>query len=264
MKNVILYRAHHISQKVLDEVARLKAELDGVDVVIVGYLEETVAGGETEGTIIYDKADVCALPYPVKLSDVPWPSTIGHNDLPVLKFFLENPKYDYYWLVEYDVRYTGDWSLIFDDLMLSSADLLATSIVDNAQQPDWHWWPSLKIPNDLETAPQMVRSFLPFCRISNALLRELDIQHKAGWSGHYELVWPTVARAFGYSIEDIGGQSAYTPEHRMGQHYMSNPDNPNLFPGTFLFRPSFVGGDIEQWGKAVVGDIPMLWHPVRD
>lgn len=263
MKTVILYRAHCLSQNVLDEVARLKAELDGVDVVIVGYAETAVARDENEGVIIYDKADVCALPYPVKLSDAPWPSTTGHNDLPVLKFFLNNSQYDYYWIIEYDVRYTGNWTILFDDLMSSSADLLATSIIDAAQSPDWYWWRSLKRPNDLETSPQMVRAFLPFCRISNALLRELDQQYRAGWSGHYELVWPTIARQFGYSFEDIGGNGAYTPKHRMGKHYMSNTANPNLFPGTFLFRPSFVASDIEQWGNAVVGGAAMLWHPAK-
>ena len=34
----------------------------------------------------------------------------GSNHFPLLKFYLENPGYDYYWVVEDDVFFTGEWT----------------------------------------------------------------------------------------------------------------------------------------------------------
>jgi hypothetical protein len=32
----------------------------------------------------------------------------GHAGFPVLQFFRDDPDFDYYWLIEYDVRFSGD------------------------------------------------------------------------------------------------------------------------------------------------------------
>lgn len=40
----------------------------------------------------------------------------GSNHFPLLKFYREHPGYDYYWLIEDDVRFSGEWNLFFDAL----------------------------------------------------------------------------------------------------------------------------------------------------
>src|SRR5258708_43966 len=49
---------------------------------------------------------------------------IGNVDLVPMKFFLDRPDYNYYWIVEYDVRFSGAWPALFADLSFSAADLL--------------------------------------------------------------------------------------------------------------------------------------------
>lgn len=46
--------------------------------------------------------------FPLGFSLVP-----GNNHYPLIRFFLEHPYYDYYWCIEDDVCYNGDWNFFF-------------------------------------------------------------------------------------------------------------------------------------------------------
>lgn len=52
------------------------------------------------------------------------------------------PKYAYYWFIEYDVWYSGNWSDIIRTSSLS--DLLATHLHSYTEvkfEKNWVWWP---------------------------------------------------------------------------------------------------------------------------
>ena len=57
------------------------------------------------------------------------------------------------------------------------------------------------------------------------------------WGGHTEVLYPTIARHRGFGIEDLGGAGPFCPPASRGQFYSNNNDDPNLSPGTFVFRP---------------------------
>lgn len=38
----------------------------------------------------------------------------GSNHFPLLKFYLSHPNYDYYWLIEDDVYFNGNWDSFFN------------------------------------------------------------------------------------------------------------------------------------------------------
>ncbi len=109
----------------------------------------------------------------------------GNEETMFLMFQEEFPGYDYYWFIEYDVEYTGDWWDIFENFRLSDADLLATSLIAYEDYPGWGIWKSLTPPPRSRTADQdKVRSFLPVCRFSHPALKELKAKLAEGWSGH--------------------------------------------------------------------------------
>ena len=71
---------------------------------------------------------------------------LGNAELPVLLFYRHHPNYRHYWIVEYDVRYTGPWNQFFSAFTTSDAHLLGTSLVQFAECPSWSHWRSLHIP----------------------------------------------------------------------------------------------------------------------
>jgi hypothetical protein len=244
------------------EIDRLRAEIMDCEHCVVGYLNDDAAVPDLPETNhrMYRRADLAALPYPKKIAAVDWIKPEGHNDLPVLSFYREQPSYDHYWIVEYDVRYTGHWGKLFDELRESKADFLGTTIQDYDQNPGWWWWRTLV--NVPPSALQRVRCFTPFCRLSYAALAAIDEWYRKGGSGHYELTWPGVCKTNGFRVEDIGGWSRYTPEHWRGKHYVNTPLKPSLSPGTFVYKPVFRDDWVCAHGLKHAGG-PMLWHPVK-
>jgi hypothetical protein len=220
---VVLFRAHYFTQPIVREIRRLRAELPGCDHHVVGYIKEgqPYAQAPAPHRHMYRRADLAALPYPQKIARTDWDDPTGDNDLPCHAFYRERPDFDFYWIVEYDVRYTGHWGKLFAELRTSAADLLATTIQDQEDNPFWCHWDSLvDVPG---TFIALVRSFLPFCRLSNRALEAIDRWYRAGGAGHYEMTWPSVCKAAGLTIQDIGGEGPYTPAKWRGKHYRNSP-----------------------------------------
>jgi hypothetical protein len=256
----ILYRTHFYNPMIRREVERLRTDIVDCPLWLVGYLNDEALLPPTpeENLRMYRRADLAALPYPRKIADTNWSAPGGDNDLPILAFYGERPGYDYYWIVEYDVRFTGQWGKLFDRLRSSNADLLSTTIQDHAENPAWSWWHMLV--NTPSGELERVRAFNPFCRLSNRALAAVDAWYREGGSGHYELIWSSVCKTRNFLIEDLGGEGRYTPERWRRRHYANTPRELTLAPGTFVFRPGFTEEGIRTHG-AKYG--PMLWHPVK-
>jgi Protein of unknown function (DUF3405) len=180
-----------------------------------------------------------------------WPRNI---DLPLLWFFQRNPRYDYYWLMEYDVRFTGHWLSFFQHFTHSHSDLLATTLFDYSFRPQWDNWDTLKSPQAVATHDR-VRALLSLCRLSNAALRIIHQAYCAGWSGHYEVTIPTILKTHGMTLEDFGGSGRYVAPGNHNRFYRNTPELAGLAPGTFTVAANAISDR----------DYPdnMLWHPIK-
>ena len=102
----------------------------------------------------------------------PGAPSIYWSDLPLLRFFVDYPNYEHYWIIEYDVRFTGHWSTVLTDLKSSCSDLLCASLLARARMPDLlaalvgrgDGWRPVNPEN-------FIKGFMPFCRVSNAAMR---------------------------------------------------------------------------------------------
>ena len=192
--------------------------------------------------------------YPAKSGGAAWNLWQGgHTDLIFLHYARAHPEHAYYWSIEYDVRFSGDWSRFFSAFADDSADLLAPAILPRSADPGWYNWDSLTSPSPLPESEQL-RAFLPVFRASAALVSAVDEAYRAGWGGHCEGTWPSLARAAGLSVCDLGGDGPFTPPRYRGRFYSSTPLSESLAPGTFIFKPP-----LYRPGRKP----EMLWHPVK-
>ena len=254
----LLFLSHHTRPGAMRSLARIHAECDAfLDVIpIFDHTHERFPVGHIlppARTVTSAELETM-LPYGHKNRQHPgtlWPNNI---DLPVLWFFRSNPEYRFYWLIEYDVRYSGNWAQFFGEFAGNSADLLAIAVFDFAFRPGWAHWASFVARQDVPIE-QRVRATLSFCRLSNRALAQIDQAYKAGVSGHYEVTIPTVLRQAGLTIEDLGGDGAYVAAGNRNRFYTNAPGTPGLAPGTFVLREA---GMIKE-------AMPnMLWNPVKD
>jgi hypothetical protein len=221
------------------------------DLFVTGFLDSTSNLPIPDGIdqAFYDTASLAALPYPNLKALRP------HHIAP-MAFFDRYPNYSHYWMMEYDVRYTGDWLDLFESLSASRADLLATVVQRRLATPLWIHWQEFCAHQPALAEAHYIKIFTPFMRLSNAAMRAIDAAYRAGWVGHYEALWPTATAAANLTIEDIGGDSPFTPASRHLAHYTANPHDPYLAPGSFIFRPSILEQDIPSTPAR-------LWHPVK-
>lgn len=192
--------------------------------------------------------------YPAKSGGEAWNLwSGGHTDLILMHFWRAQPHHARYWVVEYDVRFSGEWQRFFAAYEDDPADFLAPGIIGHVHDPDWFNWSSVTGPGQL-AEPQMLRAFLPVFRASAAMMRHMDVCYRKGWTGHCEGTWPTFARLGGLSIADLGGDGPFTPERYRGRFYTNTPAAVFLAPGTLVFKPP-----LYRVGRKR----DVLWHPVK-
>jgi len=180
-----------------------------------------------------------------------WP---GSSDLALMAYALDHPPYDFYWLIEYEVRFSGQWNSLFDAFAANQADLLTTTIRRRPDQPNWHWWSSLAAPDAELSQDEQIRCFLPVLRMSRKGIDLLLTAYGQGWRGHYECTVPTILSKHGLAIEDIGGDGEFVSPGNVNRFYTNTVGNAHMTPGTFVWRPSFEGPG---------GEPDKLWHPVK-
>lgn len=143
----------------------------------------------------------------------------GSCHFPLLKFYLTHPEYDYYWLIEDDVFFSGNWGVLFDYYCNDTTDMLSSRIMTLAESPQWDWWYSLNSGRDTIRKEDFVSAFNPICRLSKRALQCVHESLLNGWRGHAEVVVSTILKYKGLSIKDIGGKGSFTPEGKENLFY---------------------------------------------
>ena len=179
----------------------------------------------------------------------------GDVELPALHFFHCFPDYDFYWVIEYDVRFSGSWRAFFEAHVSNPADLLGTTLTRRPDIVNWYHWPSLNLADLAITEKEHIRGFFPIYRLSQRGLRILDQAYRRGVTGHFEALFPTILSNAGAVIEDIGGDGEFVRPENKNRFYRNTPSAAWLAPGTFVFRPAI---------ETIGAEPDMLWHPVKE
>lgn len=180
----------------------------------------------------------------------------GNTHLPVLHFARSHPDFTHLWVIEYDVRFSGDWDVLFRHFESCGSDLLTCHIRTQRDEPWWAWWGSAP---DFQTLPRdaKLRAFCPIYRISAGALRHVEAHQRAGGVGHYEHLLPTLLHRDGFTLRDFGGVGAFVAPGDWNRFYVdSRPFDRSgaLRWGTMRYRPPI------RW----VGPWPnRLYHPVK-
>lgn len=269
-KSAILLLTHLDIAPVFDEYSKLSSETasnTNVFILCDNTKSDFDKYRDDPRVILFTRDCLADLPYPGKSSPGRLESSQeadphhqafnfdpGNVDLPVLLFFHRFPDYAHYWVVEYDVRYSGAWSDFFKSHAGSDADLLGTTLCRRDGSEDWHYWPSLDLGNRRIARRDQIRGFFPIYRLSRRALARLDADYRSGAGGHFECLIPTLLNDAGMTLEDIGGAGEFVRPTNRDRFYRNTPAADSLGPGTFVFRPVM--------GRP--GREPnMLWHPVR-
>jgi hypothetical protein len=178
----------------------------------------------------------------------------GSSTFSLLHFARQHPEYDYYWVIEFDVRFRGFWKTFFESFKDVSIDLIASHIHRFDEEQYWHFW-SLEHPREHIRIEDRIRCFHPIYRISKRAITFLDSMLSQGWKGHSEMLMPTLLHHNGYSIGDFGGNGPFRIKEKKS-FYKGTPPTiiGRLDEGTLRWRPGFKRVGM-RWNK--------IYHPVK-
>jgi len=167
----------------------------------------------------------------------------GSNHFPLLKFYLQNPQYEYYWNIEDDVRFSGSWAILLDHYSEIDTDFITCHIQSFFENTGWYWWRFLKSHEAIIPFENRIKSFNPIYRISNRALALLHQSLIEGWAGHHEVVMPTLFHSNGLSIADFGGEGRFVPEGQQNKFYTNE---------SMTHLPIVLGKELNR-----------LYHPIK-
>jgi hypothetical protein len=181
----------------------------------------------------------------------------GNNHYPLLSFYQDNPDYTYYWNIEEDVRFSGDWRYFFDAFADVGSDFLSSHIRTSLEEPEWIWWPALMNPYEVIPFEKRLRSFNPIYRMSGKGMEFICQALSSHWCGHHEVLFPTLLNLNGYNIMDFGGEGQFVMPGFENRFYINNTPNSKgeLKDGTVRFRPRY---------KEPGDEKDKLYHPVKN
>ncbi len=183
----------------------------------------------------------------------------GHCHFPLLRYAQKiDFRFKHIWLIEYDVRYSGDWNVFFDNFENTDADLLCCHLKSHEHEPGWYLWETYKAPPDQQSDQTMFRAFLVIARYSRAAIESVVEFHHRGGRGHQEVSIPMAIYRAGLSIQDFNWQPPESKQdtERLSTVYSTHSDLDGRieFFGTVCWRPAFSKVPTE-YGK--------LFHPVK-
>ena len=253
MKTAIIYITHLMNDSVKEEINKLSClSMSGVELYIA-----------------YD-IDKCRFLIPDAVRDYQfsyktinehglgtWGCTLldGNMHHIFLDFFNQNHDYDYYWFMEYDVRFAGNWKDFFSFFELNNADFISSHIEYQEDAPSWTRWNEISLINISDEEIHLVKSFNPICRLSNKMLRMLQERSLLGDKGHYEVLLPTLANKFKLKLFDIGGVGTFSSKTTPNLFYTEYVNENKIVTCTHRYRPSYSSDSLS------IKD--MIYHPIK-
>lgn len=232
----ILFVSHVFDRTILDRLEKLSEQTADFGTLFVYADVHGENPGDVNGRVERFDFEAIRREYPRILGTTLVP---GNCHLPLLHFFKCHPQFQYYWVIEYDVVFTGDWRQLFGAFSNQPADFLASHLRRQEEEPSWYWWKSIQAPAGRGLPTTFTRAFGPIQRLSHRALEALERRVKEGWVGHFECLVPTLLADEGYLLADFGGDGSYVPLGFRNRFYRSFswPDGRLIHLGSMRFRP---------------------------
>jgi len=236
LRIAILYRSHFYNRMIERQYRKLRDDFPAADVILGLDI--------TKIPNVKLPPDVRAFTFTTSDLKAAYPqfrSMMYNCEYPALYFWQSHPDYDYYWLIDNDVRFTGNWSEFLTPF--SQRDdyaLLACIARSGEEEPDFSWKDHKNISL---TKPFYV--FYSVVRFSNVALALMDKKFREGVEGFVEVIGSSLVYEAGMKVGDFSGKPQWTPSYVTRKFYTDE---------TFRYRPI-------RWSAG--HEKGMLYHPVK-
>lgn len=201
MKTCILFVSHKTDKHSINQFTKLKNDIHNINDITLYYctlIKNNIPNSVTTNVIKYNN-DI------INMQDG------SKNPFKILENNYNNINdYDYYYIIEYDVYFSGSWKYLIEKLNSeSNADLLGAYIkkFDYSNNiNEWMWFNKYtnNETNFDSNIKYLLKSCVSFMRISNAALKFIVNYNNSNIKNYiYELYLPTLLYNYNYSIQSL-------------------------------------------------------------
>lgn len=235
MKSLVIFLTHNFKPVFSETLRKLNSALsDGRMDCVVLFDDEAPYDGSMDSQLL--NIEIKRIRTNLRSYD---PITKGHNfTIEYFRLFPEKmEEYDYFWVVENDVYWHGNFRTFFDKHDLYDFDLLVPEF--GLRDFNWLW------SNNMRGIDKMVRCGVTAVihRLSRRLLKVLVQNVDVEVSGHLEALLPHVCFKYGYTIQQ------FIPSYLCSA---------NTFRRPFL---KLIEEDIKNGTSHFIEEI--LYHPIK-
>lgn len=176
----------------------------------------------------------------------------------IIEYFFKLKCYMFYWVIEYDVHFSGDWKFLLNYYKNNDSDFISSHIERKSiENYHWPWWNTFECSAPYQSfANNLIKSFNPLYRISHRALKILDSYLiNSNCRGFYEVIISTILYNNGCVIEDFGGYGEFTPKENIGKFYIPKIGINN---GSIRWRPIITTEEL-----ALTWRNNTLYHPLK-
>ncbi len=252
MRTAVIVVTHRFDQPILEEFQRIRQGLGETDqAFLLSDGSAPTPASVAQWTHTFDYSQISARAARVIGNDI-----LRNIHLAWIDFFKAHAEFEAYWLIEYDVRYSGPWSELFDAFRDLPHDLLCAHLRPYIHEPGWAWWRHIHSPGSVVPKSRLLRGFLPVARLSHRGFERLRDAVDEGWVGFMEGLIPTLFQTSGLLLGDLGGDGPFVPAGFTNRFYtsISDPKGSLKGLGTMRYRP------LIQFPRILPG---RLYHPVK-
>lgn len=220
-KQCVLFCTHKNDESVKEHYNQLKTQIGERADIWFCYNHQYGEVAEYDNIFYYDEKSVNTQGF--RLHNYYWNASnkpfYGHNyELILLSFATQHQEYDYFWVIDYDVLFTGDWNIVFDKCDKDDAELICSNLWLNYGIDICFkiWTPYLKLDTN-----NLWHGFLTVFRISKIFVNTLIQIYDKGDFGFYEVMIPSVAKHLNLKISTFNDMG-FVVGDKQGDHECSN------------------------------------------
>lgn len=129
---------------------------------------------------------------------IPYDSIYANCDIPLFKAWSHLKHHDSFWIIEYDVRNTGDWNLLLDQY--DNVDVPIFAPIGHNDKPlnvanRTEWWVSKTMNYDYDKQ-NWYAGFVYLWKPNSRLISLILSEYQKGHRGFCEIFYPTVSKRY--------------------------------------------------------------------
>ena len=199
----VIFRTHKLSPGVIEEFLALTLVEDSFDAQVMLSYDCAPSEELPDNERFFH---FCSQDIPKRFSKYNAQQLAWYNpEFCAVDFYRRQPQFDFYWLIEYDVRFRGDWRRFFRLFENDKTDFITSCIKtlnniggEHLVEKDWVWWDQKNFPVE-----EQIGCFFPINRFSNKALATLSELYEKGCHGYAELIVPSLIYNTGGSVKDM-------------------------------------------------------------